>query len=71
MVSQLKEYSDVHIVYTDMTIEAELSNDGRFVFLRHSAPADVSIGSLRLSLFTFTDKQMHFECVAEYSDFTY
>ena len=71
VVSQLKEYSDVHIVYTDMTIEAELSNDGQFVFLRHSAPAEVSIGSLRLSLFTFTDKQMHFECIAEYSDFIY
>lgn len=71
VVSQLKEYDDVHIVYTDMTIEAELSNDGRFVSLRHSAPADVSIGSLRMGLFTFTDKQMHFECVAEYSDFIY
>ena len=71
LIPQLKEYSDVHIVYKDMTIEAEISNDGRFVSLRHSAPADVSIGSLRLSLFTFTDKQMHFECIAEYSDFIY
>ena len=70
-ISQLKAYSDLHIRYHDMTITAELSQDARFVSLKHFVVADVDIGSARVSIFTFKDKYLHFESIAEYTDFVY
>ena len=70
-ISQLKAYSDVHVRYHDLTVTAEISAEGRFVSLKHTVPADVDIGSARISIFTFTDKYLHFESTAEYTDFVY
>lgn len=70
-ISQLKAYEDVHVDFTDMTIEAEVGADGRFVSVRHTAPAEMTIGSARIGIFTFTDKSLHLESVAEYTDFRY
>lgn len=70
-ISQLHAWSDVHVDYVDMTITAEISADGRFISLRHDAPAEVTIGSARLGIFTFTDKSMRLESAATYTDFRY
>ena len=70
-ISQLHDWSDVHVDYVDMTITAEIGADGRFRSLRHDAPAEVTIGSARLGIFTFTDKSLHLESAANYTDFRY
>ncbi|MBQ6119706.1 MAG: hypothetical protein IJK98_10770 [Clostridia bacterium] len=70
-ISQLKAYSGVHVRYHDFTVTAELSQDGRFVSLKHTVPAEVDIGSARVGIFTFRDKYLHFESTAEYTDFVY
>lgn len=70
-ISQLKAYSDLHVRYRDMTITAEISEEGRFTSVRHSVAADVDIGSARVSIFTFKDKYLHFKSSAEYTDFVY
>ena len=70
-ISQLHAWSDVHVDYVDMTITAEIGANGRFVSLKHFAPAEVTIGSARLGIFSFTDKSLHFESTASYTDFRY
>ena len=70
-ISQLKDYENVHVDYTDVTITAEITNRGKIVSMTHTAPAEVSVGSARISIFTFSDKSFHFESVAQYRDFDY
>lgn len=70
-ISQLKAYEDVHVDYTDVTITAEITNTGRIVSMTHTAPAEVSVGSARISIFTFSDRSFHFESTAVYRDFDY
>jgi hypothetical protein len=70
-ISQLRAYEDVHVDFTDMTIEAEIRTDGRFVSVRHNAPATMTIGSARIGIFTFTDKSLRLESTVSYTDFRY
>ena len=70
-ISQLKDYENVHVDYVDVTVTAEISNTGRFISMTHTAPAEVSVGSARISIFTFSDKSFRFESAAEYRDFDY
>lgn len=70
-ISQLRAYEDVHVDFTDMTIEAEIRTDGRFISVRHTAPATMTIGSARIGIVTFTDKSLRLESTASYTDFRY
>ncbi|MBQ6066840.1 MAG: hypothetical protein IJK89_08455 [Clostridia bacterium] len=70
-ISQLKDYENVHVDYVDVTVAAEISDTGRFISMTHTAPAEVNVGSARISIFTFSDKTFRFESVAEYRDFVY
>ena len=70
-ISQLHAYSDVHVDYVDVTISAEIGADGRFHSMTHTAPANVTVGSARLGIFTFTDKSLQMENAAVYTDFRY
>ena len=70
-ISQLRAYEDVHVDFRDVTIAAEVTSDGQFLSLRHTAPADITIGSARFSIFTFTDKSLQLESTVEYTDFRY
>ena len=70
-ITQLKDYENVHVDYVDVTVRAEISDTGRFVSMTHTAPAEVSVGSARISIFTFSDKSFRFESAAEYRDFDY
>ena len=70
-ISQLRAYEDVHVDFHDVTIAAEVTSDGQFLSLRHTAPADITIGSARFSIFTFTDKSLQLESTVEYTDFRY
>ena len=70
-ISQLHAYEDVHVDYVDMTIYAEIGADGRFHAMTHTAPANVTVGSARLGIFTFTDKSLQLESTASYTDFRY
>lgn len=70
-ISQLRAYEDVHVDFRDVTIAAEVTSDGQFLSLRHTAPAEISIGSARFSIFTFTDKSLQLVSTVEYTDFRY
>ena len=70
-LSQLRAYEDVHVDFHDVTIAAEISSNGKFLSLRHTAPAEITIGSARVGIFTFSDKSMHLDSVVAYSDFNY
>ncbi len=70
-ISQLREYEDIHMDYSDVTISAEIGTDGRFISVRHTAPAEISIGSARIGIFTFSNKSLKLESDAEYTDFLY
>ena len=67
----LKEYGDVHIIYRHFTIEAELTPDGRFVSLNHTAHVDITIGSAKIGFVTIKNKSASMDNYAVYSDFTY
>ena len=67
----VKEFSDVHINYQHFTIEAELTPDGRFVSLNHTAHVDIKIGSAKIGFVTIKNKSASMDNYAVYSNFSY
>ena len=70
-VKMVKDFSDVHIAYQHFTIEAELTPDGRFISLKHTAHVNIRIGSAKVLIVTMKDKSATMDNYAVYSDFIY
>lgn len=67
----VKEFSDVHVNYKHFTIEAEITPDGKFVSMDHTADVDVVIGAAKILFFNLTNKSGHLMNYCKYRDFKY
>jgi hypothetical protein len=70
-VSILKEYNDVHVRYTNYTITATISPDGKLSALRHHTDISIDIGSAKILFATLKDKHVTLENTMVYSNFVY
>lgn len=70
-VSQLKEYSDIHVVYNEVKIEAVMTPAGQFVSLSHTANVDINIGHAKILIVSIDGKSAHLDNYAKYSSFSY
>ncbi|MBR5410630.1 MAG: hypothetical protein IK104_08150 [Clostridia bacterium] len=70
-VPQIKEFSGIRILYTNYTITAELTPDGRLVSLRHHCDAEILLGHMKIVLFSLDNKSIKLENTVVYSGFSY
>ncbi len=66
----IKDY-EYSVLYRGFEIVCELTKDGKFVSLRHHAVAEVNVSTVRLFLFTLTDKSGVLIMDSDFSDFVY
>ena len=68
----LSSYSGIHVVYKNYTITAEMTPDGQFVSLDHTADVDIIIGQATiLKIFNIKDKSGHMWNYCKYYNFNY
>ena len=70
-VPQMKEFGDIHIVYTGYTVTAELTPEGRLVSLRHHCNAQINLGHMKILVISLDNKSISLENFVEYKDFIY
>ena len=70
-VPQMKEFGDIHIVYTGYTVTAELTPEGRLVSLRHHCNAQINLGHMKILVISLDNKCISLENFVEYKDFVY
>ena len=70
-VPQMKEFGDIHIVYTGYTVTAELTPEGRLVSLRHHCNAQINLGHMKILVISLDNKSISLENFVEYKDFVY
>ncbi len=64
-------YKDIHVVYKGFTIEAEITPEGEFSYIKHTADIDVLIGEARFPVITVNNKSIHAYAYEEFYDFVY
>ena len=67
----LSEYSDIHVVYKNYTITAEMTPDGKFVSLDHLADVDILIGYAKILVATVENKSGHMYNYCKFYNFQY
>ena len=68
----LYSYSGIHVIYRGYTITAEITPEGQFVTLDHTADVDIVIGEAKiLKIFTIKDKNGHMNNYCKYYGFSY
>ncbi len=68
----LTSYENIFIVYRGFTIEAEMTPDGRFVSIDHTADVDINIGkAIIMNSITIENKYGHMWNYCKYFDFKY
>ena len=72
MKNVLNKYEDIHIIFRNFTIEAEITPDGKFVYLDHTADVDVTIGYAKiLNFYTIENGSGHMWNFSKFYDFVY
>lgn len=67
----LKSYSGVHVNYKGYNITAEITPDGHFVSLDHTADVDIIIGEAKILIVTLKNKSAHMWNYCKYYNFQY
>ncbi len=68
----LTDYEDVHVYYRDFTINAEITPDGKIVYLEHIADIEASIGKAEIAhIFDMENKTGHMIHTCKYYNFAY
>ena len=71
-ISQLKEWEgNVSIVYTDYTITATVTPEGKLVSLRHHTDVEIRVAHAKILIVTLNDKALDMENTVVFSDFAY
>ena len=70
-VSIVKDYKgNVHLMYT-VTIEAEITPDGKFVSLKHTTACDIKIAHAKILIVSLDNKEAHLDNYCTYTGFQY
>ena len=69
--SVVKGYDNVHVLYKTYTFEAEITPDGKFVSLKHTANVDITIGMAKVLFLTLENKSAHMDNYCTYTNFEY
>ncbi len=67
----LKEFKDIHVIYKGYKIEAEMTPDGKFVSIDHTADVDIIIGYAKLIVGTIENKSGHMWNYCKFYNFKY
>jgi len=67
----LSEYSDIHINYQGFLIEAEITPEGKFVSLSHTATANILIGHAKILVVSIDNKTGKLVNYCKYTGFAY
>ena len=70
-VPQMKEFGDIHIVYTGYTVTAEVTPEGRLVSLKHHSNVEIKLGHMKILVISLDDKSISLENFVEYGNFVY
>lgn len=72
VTSVLDSYENIHIIFRNFTIEAELTPEGQFITLDHTADVDITIGKARiLKIYTINNGDGHMWNFSKFYDFLY
>lgn len=70
-IGQLKEWQgNIHVVYTNYTINATLTPDGKLVNMTHHTDVDIQIAHAKI-IVTLDNKNVAMENTARFTDFVY
>ena len=67
----LTGFSGIHVIYKGYKIEAEMTPDGKFVSIDHTADVDILIGEAKIIGISIKDKSGHMWNYCKYYDFKY
>ncbi len=71
-ISQLKEWEgNIHVVYTNYTITATITPDGKLVNMTHHTDVDIQIGHAKILIITLEGKNVAMENTVRFTDFAY
>lgn len=71
-ISQLKEWEgNVNVVYTNYTINATLTPEGKLVNMTHHTDVDIQIKHAKISFLSLDNKNVAMENTARFTDFVY
>ena len=67
----LKEFKDIEVIYKGYTIEAEMTPDGKFISIDHTANVDIKIGYAKLIVGKIENASGHMNNYCKYYSFSY
>ncbi len=67
----LSEFSDIHVNYKHFTITAEMTKDGKFVTLDHTADVDIILGHIKVIGISIDNKSGHMYNYCKFYNFKY
>lgn len=70
-VSILSDYQDIHVRYTNYTINATISPDGKISSIKHHTDIKIDIGSAKILVATLKNKSVGLENTVIYNNFAY
>ena len=70
-ISQIKSYDGIHVIYKAFLIEAEITPDGKFVSMNHTAGVDIQIGQVKILFLNLENKSAHLDNFCQYRNFSY
>ena len=70
-VSIVKDYKDTTHLYYTVTITAEITPAGNFVYMQHFTGCDIKIDSAKILIVTLKNKQAHLDNICKYTAFSY
>ncbi len=70
-VPQMKEFGDIHIIYTGYTVTAEVTPEGRLVSLKHHSNVEIKLGHMKILVISLDDKSISLENFVIFNDFVY
>ncbi|MBR5410349.1 MAG: hypothetical protein IK104_06845 [Clostridia bacterium] len=71
-IGELKEWQgNIHVVYTNYTITATLTPEGKLVNMTHHTDVDIQIAHAKISFVKLENKNVAMENTARFTDFVY
>ena len=71
-ISALSDYSDIHVKYTNYTINATISPDGKISAIKHHTDIKIEIGQAKIiKIVNLKNKTVGLENTVVFSDFSY
>ena len=67
----LSEFSDIHVIYKNYTITAEMTADGKFVSIDHLADVDIKLGHIKVLGSDLDNKSGHMNNYCKFYNFQY